>query len=144
MGFGLPAAVGAQVAQPKKTVVLITGDGSLQMSIQELATIVQHQLPVKIVLMNNGVLGLVRQWQKMFYDERFSQIELHANPDFVKLAEAYGIRGVRITTPQEVKACLREAFAYQGPILMDFAISPDETVLPMVLPGNAITEMLGR
>ncbi|MHB8126733.1 MAG: biosynthetic-type acetolactate synthase large subunit [Desulfitobacteriaceae bacterium] len=144
MGFGLPAAIGAQVAQPEKTVILISGDGSLQMTIQELATIVQHKLPVKIVLMNNGVLGLVRQWQKMFYDERFSEIQLHANPDFVKLAEAYGVKGIRVTSAQEVKACLREAIAYSGPVLMDFNISPDEVVLPMVVPGNLITEMLGR
>ncbi|HWQ71664.1 MAG TPA: biosynthetic-type acetolactate synthase large subunit [Desulfitobacteriaceae bacterium] len=144
MGFGLPAAVGAQVAQPEKKVVLITGDGSLQMTIQELATIVQHQLPVKIVLMNNGVLGLVRQWQKMLYDERFSEIQLHANPDFVKVAEAYGIKGIRVTSAQEVKPCLTEAMAYPGPVLMDYVISPDEVVLPMVVPGNAITDMLGR
>ncbi len=144
MGFGLPAAIGAQVAKPEKTVVLITGDGSLQMSIQELATIAQHRLPVKIVLMDNGVLGLVRQWQKMFCDGRYSEIQLHANPDFVKLAEAYGIRGIRVTSAQEVKACLQEAIAYPGPILMDFVISPDEEVLPMVVPGSAITEMLGR
>ncbi len=144
MGFGLPAAIGAQVALPEKTVVLITGDGSLQMSIQELATIAQHKLPVKIVLMNNGVLGLVRQWQIILYDERFSEIQLHANPDFVKVAEAYGIKGIRVTTAQEVKACLQEAFEYQGPVLIDFVISPDEAVFPVVVPGSAITEMLGR
>jgi acetolactate synthase-1/2/3 large subunit len=144
MGFGLPAAIGAQIAKPDKKVVLVTGDGSLQMTIQELATIAQHELPVKIVLMNNGVLGLVRQWQKMFYEERFSEIQLHANPDFVKVAEAYGIRGMRITAAQEVKASLAEAMNHPGPVLMDFVISPDEVVLPMVVPGNVITEMLGR
>lgn len=144
MGFGLPAAIGAQVAEPEKTVVLITGDGSLQMSIQELATIAQHKLPVKIVLMNNGVLGLVRQWQTMFCDGRYSEIQLHANPDFVKLAEAYGIKGIRVTTAEGVKDCLQEAMAFPGPVLMDFIISPDEEVLPMVVPGSAITEMLGR
>ncbi len=144
MGFGLPAAIGAQVAQPEKTVVLITGDGSLQMSIQELATIAQHKLPVKIVLMNNGVLGLVRQWQIILFEERFSEIQLDANPDFVKVAEAYGIKGIRVTTAQEVKACLQEAFEYQGPVLIDFVISPDEAVFPVVVPGSAITEMLGR
>ncbi|HWQ89313.1 MAG TPA: biosynthetic-type acetolactate synthase large subunit [Desulfitobacteriaceae bacterium] len=144
MGFGLPAAVGAQIAKPGKDVVLITGDGSLQMTIQELATIAQHRLPVKIVLMNNGVLGLVRQWQKMFYEERFSEIQLHANPDFVKVAEAYGIKGMRVTTAQEVKPCLTEAMNHPGPVLMDFVISPDEVVLPMVVPGNVITDMLGR
>ena len=144
MGFGLPAAVGAQIAKPGKNVVLITGDGSIQMTIQELATIAQHRLPVKIVLMNNGVLGLVRQWQKMFYEERFSEIQLHANPDFVKVAEAYGIKGMRVTTAQDVKPCLTEAMNHPGPVLIDFVISPDEVVLPMVVPGNAITDMLGR
>lgn len=144
MGFGLPAALGAQVAQPDKLVFLISGDGSFQMTIQELATAAQHKLPVKIVLMNNGVLGLVRQWQKMFFDERFSQVQLHANPDFVKVAEAYGHKGIRVTTAEQVKPALKEAMAYPGVVLLDFMISPDEDVLPMVPPGNAITEMLGR
>lgn len=144
MGFGLPASVGAQIAQPDKTVFLVTGDGSLQMTIQELATIIQHKLPIKIALMNNGVLGMVRQWQKMFYDERFSQIQLHANPDFIKVAEAYGLKGIRVTDVSQVEGALTEARDYPGPVLVEFMISPDEDVLPMVPPGKEITEMLGR
>ena len=144
MGFGLPAAVGAQVARPNDLVFLVTGDGSFQMCIQELATIVQNKLPIKIVLMNNGVLGMVRQWQKMFYGERFSSIQLHSNPDFIKVAEAYGIRGIRIESLEQVNSAIAEAIEYPGPVLLDFTISPDEDVLPMVAPGKAITEMLGR
>ncbi len=143
MGFGFPAAIGAQIAKPDSLVYLVTGDGSFQMSIQELATTVQYQLPIKIVLMNNGVLGMVRQWQKMFYKERFSQIQLHANPDFIKVAEAYGVKGIRVDSPDQVENALREAIATPGPVLLDFIISPDEVVLPMVPPGKAITEILG-
>lgn len=144
MGFGLPAAVGAKIARPGDLVVLITGDGSFQMTIQELATIAQNKLPIKIVLLNNGVLGMVRQWQKMFYDERFNQIQLHANPDFVKVAEAYGIRGIRVNSSEQVREAISEAIQYPGPVLLDFLISPDEDVLPIVPAGKAITEMLGR
>jgi acetolactate synthase-1/2/3 large subunit len=143
MGFGFPAAIGAQIAKPDSLVFLVTGDGSFQMSIQELATTVQYQLPIKIILMNNGVLGMVRQWQKMFYEERFSQIQLNANPDFVKVAEAYGIKGMRVESPERVEPALQAALAIPGPVLLDFQISPDEVVLPMVPPGKAITEMLG-
>lgn len=144
MGFGLPAAIGAQFARPDKKVLLISGDGSLQMTIQELATIVQHKLPVKIALMNNGVLGMVRQMQKLFLKERYSQIQLDANPDFVKLAEAYGIKGIRVDACAEVEGAVRKAMDYPGPVLMDFHVSADEDVLPMVPAGKAITEMLGR
>jgi acetolactate synthase-1/2/3 large subunit len=144
MGFGLPAAMGAQVARPEDTAVLITGDGSFQMCIQELATIAHNNLPVKIFLMNNGVLGMVRQWQKMFFDRRFSGIELSSNPDFVKVAEAYGIRAVRVDSLDQARSTIAEALAYPGPVLLDFTISPEEDVLPMVAPGKAITEMLGR
>ncbi|RNC29677.1 MAG: Acetolactate synthase large subunit [Candidatus Dichloromethanomonas elyunquensis] len=143
MGFGFPAAIGAQIAKPDRLVFLVTGDGSFQMNIQELATTVQYQLPIKIILMNNGVLGMVRQWQKMFYNERFSQIQLHANPDFIKVAEAYGIPGIRVESPEQVETALQKALAIPGPVLIDFIISPDEVVLPMVPPGKAITEILG-
>jgi acetolactate synthase-1/2/3 large subunit len=144
MGFGLPAAVGAKIARPGDLVFLITGDGSFQMTIQELATIAQNKLPIKIALLNNGVLGMVRQWQKMFYEERFNQIQLHANPDFVKVAEAYGIRGIHINSSEQVRDAISEAIEYDGPVLLDFSISPDEDVLPIVPAGKAITEMLGR
>jgi len=144
MGFGLPAAVGAQIARPNDLVVLITGDGSFQMCIQELATIVQNKLPIKIVLLNNGVLGMVHQLQKFFYGGRYSQTDLHANPDFVKVAEAYGIRGIRVDSFEQVRSAIAEAIDYPGPVLLDFIISPDEDVLPIVPPGKPITEMLGR
>ncbi len=143
MGFGLPAAIGAQIADPDRLVFLVTGDGSFQMSIQELATTVQHKLPIKIVLMNNGVLGMVRQLQKMFYKERFCEIQLDANPDFIKVAEAYGIKGIRIETVDQVESAIKEALATPGPVLLDCTISPDEAVLPMVPSGKVITETLG-
>ncbi|MDR3289423.1 MAG: biosynthetic-type acetolactate synthase large subunit [Peptococcaceae bacterium] len=144
MGFGLPAAIGAQVAAPEKTVFVIAGDGSLQMNIQELATVTQHALPVKIALINNGVLGLVRQWQKLFFAQRYSHCQLTGNPDFIKLAAAYGIPGLRVTADDQVEAALREAVACPGPFLLDFVISPEEDVFPMVPPGKEITEILGR
>lgn len=144
MGYGLPAAVGAQIARPDALVVLITGDGSLQMSIQELATIAQNKLPIKIILLNNGVLGMVRQWQKTFYEERYSQIQLEGNPDFVKVAEAYGMLGIHVASAEQVQSAISEAIKYPGPALVNFTISPDEAVLPMVPPGKEITEMIVR
>lgn len=143
MGFGLPAAIGAQIAKPKSLVWLVTGDGSFQMSIQELATTVQYQLPIKIVLMNNGVLGMVRQLQKMFYNERFNQIQLYSNPDFMKVADAYGIKGIKVESPEQVNEALKKAIEIPNPVLIDCRISPDEIVLPMLPPGKAITDMLG-
>lgn len=144
MGFGLPAAIGAQVADPSAQVFLITGDGSFQMSIQELATTVQCKLPIKIILLNNGVLGMVRQFQKLFYEERYSQIQLRDNPDFVKVAEAYHIRGIRVAHLEEVASAIDEAIAYNGPVLLDFVISEDELVFPMVPSGKELTDMIGR
>jgi len=143
MGFGLPAAIGAQIAKPESLVWLVTGDGSFQMSIQELATTVQYRLPIKIVLMNNGVLGMVKQLQKMFYNERFNQIQLHSNPDFIKVAEAYGIKGIKVEMPEQVNEALKEAIETPDPVLIDCRISPDEIVLPMLPPGKAITDILG-
>ena len=143
MGFGLPAAMGAQIARPDDLVFLVTGDGSFQMCIQELATVAHNKLPIKIVLLNNGVLGMVRQLQKFFYGERYSQTDLIDNPDFVKVAEAYGIRGIRVDSMEQVRSALAEAIAYPGPVLLDFTISPNEDVLPIVPPGKPITEMLG-
>lgn len=144
MGFGLPAAVGAQIACPDDLVFLFTGDGSFQMTIQELATIAHNKLPIKIVLLNNGVLGMVRQWQKMFCDERYSSIQLDDNPNFLKLAEAYGIRGIQVDSTEQVHSAIMEAIKHPGPVLLNFVISPHEDVLPIIPPGKAITEMLGR
>ncbi|SDI09633.1 biosynthetic-type acetolactate synthase large subunit [Desulfosporosinus hippei] len=144
MGYGLPSAIGAQIARPDEKVVVITGDGSFQMSIQELGTIAQNKLPIKIVLLNNGVLGMVRQMQKMFYAERYSQISLQGSPDFVKVAEAYGIHGIYVNSLEQVRGALEEAFNHPGPALVEIAISENENVLPMVPPGKLITEMIVR
>ncbi|MCF8062725.1 MAG: acetolactate synthase large subunit, partial [Deltaproteobacteria bacterium] len=142
MGFGLPAALGAQIARPDKLVVDIAGDGSIQMNIQEMATAVQYNIPIKVVILNNGYLGMVRQWQELFYDRCYSCTEMSHVPDFVKLAEAYGAKGFRATRPEEVEEVLREGLAAAGPVIMDFAVEPEESVYPMVPAGASITEML--
>ncbi|KPJ76520.1 MAG: acetolactate synthase catalytic subunit [Deltaproteobacteria bacterium SG8_13] len=142
MGFGLPAAIGAQLACPDKTVVDIAGDGSIQMNIQEMATAMQYCLPVKIVILNNGYLGMVRQWQELFYDKRYACTDMEHAPDFVKLAEAYGAVGLRATKPQDVEAVLKEGLSVAKPVIMDFAVEREESVYPMVPAGAPITEML--
>jgi acetolactate synthase-1/2/3 large subunit len=142
MGYGFPAAIGAQVAFPDKTVIDIAGDGSFQMNIQELATAVQYKLPVKVAVLNNSCLGMVRQWQELFCDQRYSQTIFEAVPDFVKLAEAYGAVGLRATRPEEVEPVIREALAIRKPVIMDFAVDRNESVYPMVPAGAALTEML--
>ncbi|MEN6489245.1 MAG: biosynthetic-type acetolactate synthase large subunit [Smithella sp.] len=141
MGYGLPAAIGVKCAFPDKHVVDIAGDGSIQMNIQELATAAQYKINVKIVLLNNSYLGMVRQWQELFYDKRYSNTDMTYAPDFVKLAEAYGIAGLRATKPEEVEPTLTEGLALDKPVLMDFRISREECVYPMVGPGSSITEM---
>ncbi|OGQ01590.1 MAG: acetolactate synthase, large subunit, biosynthetic type [Deltaproteobacteria bacterium RBG_19FT_COMBO_52_11] len=142
MGYGFPAALGAQVAFPGKTVIDIAGDGSIQMNIQELATAVQYNLPVKVAILNNHCLGMVRQWQQLFCDQRYSQTVFDVVPDFVKLAEAYGAVGLRATRPEEVEPVIREALSIRRPVVMDFAVDPNECVYPMVPAGAALTEML--
>ena len=142
MGFGLPAAIGAQVAFPDKLVVDVAGDGSIQMNIQEMATAVQYCLPVKVAILNNGYLGMVRQWQQLFYDRRYSCTCMQHAPDFTKLAEAYGAVGLRATRPSEVEAVLREAIQINRPVIMDFVVEQEENVYPMVPAGANITEML--
>ncbi|MDP2838716.1 MAG: biosynthetic-type acetolactate synthase large subunit [Syntrophales bacterium] len=141
MGFGLPAAIGAQVACPDRIVVDVAGDGSIQMNIQELGTIAHYGLPVKVVILNNLYLGMIRQWQELFYGRRYSQSDMTQAPDFVKLAEAYGIKGLRATKPDEVKRVLREGLETPGPVVMDFHVEPEENVFPMVKPGTPLTEM---
>ena len=141
MGYGFPAAIGVQIAYPERTVVDIAGDGSIQMNIQEMATAVQHNLPVKIVLLNNGYLGMVRQWQQLFYEKRYSQTDMSYQPDFVKLAEAYGFLGLRATKPGEVEEVLKKGLSHPGPVLMDFHVAREECVYPMVRPGAPIHEM---
>jgi acetolactate synthase-1/2/3 large subunit len=142
MGFGLPAAIGAQVANPGKLVVDIAGDGSIQMNIQEMATAVQYGLPVKVVILNNRYLGMVRQFQELFYDRSYVCTEMACAPDFVKLAEAYGAAGLRATKPDEVEPVLREGLALEKPALIDFLVEREEKVYPMVPAGHPITDML--
>ncbi len=144
MGFGLPAAIGAQVGRPDHLVVDIAGDGSIQMVSQELATAAVNDIAVKVVILNNGFLGMVRQWQELFYERRYASSVLpQACPDFVKLADAYGILGLRGTRPEEVDKLLTKAFEHDGPALVDLRVAAEENVFPMVAPGGSIDEMLG-
>jgi acetolactate synthase-1/2/3 large subunit len=143
MGFGLPAAIGAQVARPEATVIDIAGDGSILMNIQELATIAQEKLPVKIAIINNSSLGMVRQWQELFYGKRYAATMLPPKiPDFVKLAEAFGIKGYFASSPKEMEETISAALSHDGPALMDFKVRSEELVLPMVPAGKAIHEMI--
>ena len=141
MGFGLPAAIGVKCAFPDKQVVDIAGDGSIQMNIQELATAAQHKINVKVVLLNNGYLGMVRQWQELFYEKRYSHTDMTYAPDFVKLAEAFGVVGLRATKPEEVESVLKQGLSLNCPVLMDFRVSREECVYPMVNPGDSISNM---
>jgi len=142
MGYGFPAAIGAKIACPDRMVFDIAGDGSIQMNIQEMATAVANNIPVKIAILNNGCLGMVRQWQELFYEKRYAQTLLKGNPDFVKLAEAYGAVGLRATKPEEVTPVIKKALSINRPVIMDFVVCEDECVSPMVPAGAAMTEML--
>ncbi|MBU4311673.1 MAG: biosynthetic-type acetolactate synthase large subunit [Candidatus Omnitrophica bacterium] len=143
MGYGFPAAIGAQMGCPKKVVFDIAGDGSIQMNIQELTTAVENKLPIKIAILNNGYLGMVRQWQELFYKKRYSYTKLQGCPDFVKLAEAYGAKGIRITKKADVKKAIKKALDIAGPVIMDFRVEPEENVFPMVPAGQPINKMIG-
>jgi acetolactate synthase-1/2/3 large subunit len=143
MGYGFPAAIGAQFGKPDAIVFDIAGDGSIQMNIQEMATAVNHKLPVKIAVLNNCFLGMVRQWQEILYAERYSQTNLCNNPDLCKVAEAFGAAAIRITKPEEVKKALKDALKIKDrPVLMDFQVHKTENVFPFVPPGQALNEML--
>jgi acetolactate synthase-1/2/3 large subunit len=142
MGYGFPAAMGAQAAFPNKLVIDISGDGSFQMNSQELATVVQYHLPVKVVILNNGYLGMIRQWQEFFYGKRYASSSLEGfSPDFVKLAEAYGAVGLRANKPEEVLPVLKKAFSIPEPVIIDFEVDPEENVYPMVPAGEALSQM---
>lgn len=143
MGFGFPSAIGAQFGRPDDLVVSISGDGGFQMNMQELILLKQWNLPIKVIIMNNQALGMVRQWQESFYDERYSESLLDQNPDFVKIAESYGIRGLRIDKEEQVEETLKDIFAYDGPVVVDFRIVHDEKVYPMVAPGKGLHQMIG-
>ncbi len=142
MGYGFPAAIGAKVGCPDAVVIDIAGDGSIQMNIQELATAVQYNIPVIVAILNNNYLGMVRQWQELFYDRRYSHTDI-TGPDFVKLAEAYGAMGIRVTEPGQVKPALKQAIEAKRPVVIDFVVDREENVFPMVPPGGANHKMLG-
>ena len=142
MGYGMGAAIGSSVANPGKRVVLFTGDGSFHMNLNELATVCSYQLPVVVVVLNNTVLGMVRQWQKLFYGNRFSQTDPHRKTDFAAVAEAFGVKGMHIRNDEEAEAVLQEAFSQNGPVVIDCRISPDENVLPMIPPGKTVDDMI--
>jgi len=143
MGFGLPAAIGAQIGCPKKKVICISGDGGFQMNSQELATAVKNKLPIVTIIMNNGYLGMVRQWQELFFKKRYASTSLEGSPDFSKLVEVYGGKGIRVTSRKELESALQEALSSEQFVLLDCLIPPEENVFPMVSPGEAINKMLG-
>ena len=143
MGFGLPAAMGAQVGMPDELVVCISGDGSLQMNIQELATLAENNIPVKIFLMNNGYLGMVRQWQELFWDGRYSHVDTGNLPDWMKLADAYGIKGIQSTDKSKLVGDFKEAIEHDGPVLVDVRVTKEENTYPMIPAGQAARDMVG-
>jgi acetolactate synthase-1/2/3 large subunit len=142
MGFGLPAALGAKVACPDELVVCVSGDGSLIMNVQELATAVTEQIPVKIFLMNNGYMGMVRQWQERFWDGRYSAVDNGTSPDWVKLAEAFGATGLRVEDAADLEDTMTKAIETDGPVLVDVRVTAEENVYPMIAPGSAARDMV--
>ncbi|HIJ43481.1 MAG: biosynthetic-type acetolactate synthase large subunit [Rhodospirillales bacterium] len=142
MGYGLPAAVGVQIAHPEALVIVVTSEGSLQMNLQELATISQYRLPIKILLLNNGYMGMVRQWQELFYGKRYSESRYQGDPDFVKLAEAYGAMGLQAERPDEVDGLIKKMLAHDGAVLANLPIDPTENVFPMIAAGACHHEMI--
>jgi len=143
MGFGLPAAMGAAVGRPDQLVCCIAGDGSVQMNAQELATCAQNEIPIKVFVMNNGYLGMVRQWQELFWDGKYSHVDMGEFPDFVKLAEAYGVTGIRLTDKTTLVEDMRRAIAIEGPVFVDVRVTREENTYPMIPAGNAAREMVG-
>jgi acetolactate synthase-1/2/3 large subunit len=142
MGYGVPAAIGAQLVLGNQMVVAVVGDGGFQMTNQELATAVQYDLPIKVLIMNNGYLGMVRQWQEMFYERAYSEVDLSVSPDFVKLAEAYGAFGVRATRPDELSDVLSAGLSHKGVAVMDIVVSKEENVFPIVPAGGNSRDMI--
>ena len=143
MGFGLPAAMGAKMGCPDETVICIAGDGSVQMNMQELATCAQERIPIKVFIMNNGYLGMVRQWQELFWDKRYSQVDMGQWPDFVKVAEAYGATGIRLEDKHTLVKDMQEAIATDGPVLVDVRVTREENTYPMIPAGKAARDMVG-
>jgi acetolactate synthase-1/2/3 large subunit len=143
MGFGLPAAMGAAAGCPDRLVCCVAGDGSIQMNIQELATVSEERIPVKVFIMNNGYLGMVRQWQELFWDGRYSHVDTGEHPDFVKLAEAYSITGLRFEDKRTLVEDMRRALAVEGPVLVDVRVTREENTYPMIPAGEAARNMVG-
>src|SRR3989338_248072 len=143
MGFGFPAAIGAQLGCPDKIVIDIAGDGSFQMNIQELSTVVKYKLPVKVAILNNGYLGMVRQWQEMFHNKRYAHTLLDGNPDFVQVAKAYGAEGFLVEKKEDVRPVIEKAISINGPVVIDFKVDPEENVFPMIPAGQAISQIKG-
>ncbi len=143
MGFGFPAAIGAQFAEPKSPVVAVLGDAGFQMTAQELSILQELNLPVKIVIVNNAALGMVRQWQQLFHGERYSNSLFPIQPNFIKLAEAYDVKGIRVDHLSDLKAALEEMMAHPGPVLMDIRVAKEENVYPMISPGKGQHQMEG-
>jgi acetolactate synthase-1/2/3 large subunit len=143
MGFEVPAAIGAQFARPKNLVWSIAGDGGFQMTLQELATIVEHELPIKFAIINNGFLGMVRQWQHMYYADNLQAVRLF-QPDYVKLAEAFGMAGMRVSDKLDVEPAIQKALDHPGPVVIDFEVEQHEDTFPAMPPGAALSETVDR
>ena len=141
MGFGLPAAIGAKIGAPDRDVIAFVGDGGLQMTIQELGTIAQEHLPVKVVVLNNHFLGMVRQWQQLFFERRYSFTEM-VNPDFVKIAEGFGIPGKKVTAREELQIAMKEMIEHPGPYLLDVLVEKEDNIFPMVPSGASVSDIL--
>ena len=144
MGYGLGAALGAKMGKKDKKVFNIAGDGCFRMNMNELATASRYDIPIIQVVFDNHALGMVRQWQKLFYENRFADTDPHRATDFVKVAEGFGVKALRINTNDDIDSVLKEAFEYQGPVLVDCRISPDSNVLPMIPPGGAHTDIIEK
>ena len=144
MGFGLPAAIGAQIGAPDKKVVLIVGDGGFQMTVQELMMIKQYNLPVKVVILNNSYLGMVRQWQELFKDRRYSFVNLEVNPDFIKIADAYGIKNAKLTNKEDLRTKLKDLILSDEGVLIECVVEKEENVFPMIPAGKTVSQMIGK
>ena len=142
MGYEVPAAMGAQVGNPESTVWSIAGDGGFQMTLCELATIAENRLPIKFAILNNNFLGMVRQWQEIFFDSSYVSTSYTGNPDFVRLAESYGIKGIRVTDKSQVKSAISEAMEHDGPVVVDFIVEQEENVYPMIPSGMTVYDMI--
>ena len=142
MGYSLPASIGAQIGRPDKLIVNITGDGGFMMNVQELLTVLTYNLPIKIAILNNRYLGMVRQWQELFFDKRYAFTDLHNNPNFAKLAESFGITGMRVSEVKEVRPALEKALDINGPVLIEFLVKEEENVFPMVPAGAGLDGMI--